>query len=67
MSNFHARSLHNLLRNMLLCKGNQVCMAMLVGCVVSMQNCVNYACWLALSQLASGMGRSESQKFIPGK
>lgn len=38
-------------------------MAVLVGCVVSMQNYVNYE----LSQFASGMGRSESQKFILGK
>jgi len=44
MSNFLARSLDNLPENMILCKGNQVCIAMLMGCVVSMQNYVNYVC-----------------------
>lgn len=31
-----ADNLYNLLQNTLLCKGNQVCMAVLVGCIVSM-------------------------------
>lgn len=42
MSGFHAKS-PDLLENMILCEGDQVYIAMLIGCVVSMQNYVNYA------------------------
>lgn len=66
MSGFHAKS-PDLLENMILCEGDEVYIAMLIGCVVSMQNYVNYASCLPQSELASGMRKYGSQKISPQK
>lgn len=67
MPGFLSKSLGILLENMILCKGSQVCIAMLIGCIVSMQNYANYVCELPLSELAIGMGKPGSQALFPGK
>lgn len=67
LSGFLTKSLGILLENVILYNGNQVCLARLVGCIVSMQNYANYVCKLPLSELAIGMGKPGSQTLLPGK